>query len=429
MKWYDKIKASFKGSAKGAAENWKGKTWDFTNWLGRKFFGVDNSKLVTNETIFSIISRIANTVSVLPIKYYKNQQPTNGHVLDVLVNNPNQNMSGFEFINKMEVTRNETGNAYAVIIRDMRGQLESLLPIDSNYVTPFINSDDDTLWYQVEAADNTYYIYNMDMIHVKHITGASRWQGISPLDVLKNTLKYDQSVQEFSLSEMDKKDSFFLRYGANIELEKRKEVTEHFKKFYQENGGILLSEPGVDIEKMERRSSTLDILNSEKITRSRIANVFNVPVSFLNESEGQSYSSNEQLMIQFVQMTLTPIVRQYEHEFNRKLLNKDERQRGYYFKFSMGGLLRGDTAARTQFYQSGIRSGYLKPNEVRELEDLPPKTGGANELWLSGDLYPIDTPIEERNGGEKGVIEEEEESGTDDESDDKSNEESEEETE
>ena len=27
-------------------------------------------------------------------------------------------------------------------------------------------------------------------------------------------------------------------------------------------------------------------------------------------------------MIQFVQMTLTPIVRQYEQEMNRKLLNK-----------------------------------------------------------------------------------------------------------
>ena len=31
-------------------------------------------------------------------------------------------------------------------------------------------------------------------------------------------------------------------------------------------------------------------------------------------------------MIQFVQMTLTPIARQYEQEMNRKLLNKDERQ-------------------------------------------------------------------------------------------------------
>nr|WP_324656202.1 hypothetical protein [Bacillus paranthracis] len=37
-------------------------------------------------------------------------------------------------------------------------------------------------------------------------------------------------------------------------------------------------------------------------------------------------------MIQFVQMTLTPIVRQYEQEMNRKLLNKKERQEGHYFK-------------------------------------------------------------------------------------------------
>ncbi|PGB76069.1 portal protein, partial [Bacillus toyonensis] len=128
------------------------------------------------------------------------------------------------------------------------------------------------------------------------------------------------------------------------------------------------------------------------------ANVFNVPVSFLNDTEGQSYSSNEQLMIQFVQMTLTPIARQYEQEMNRKLLNKAERQAGYYFKFNMSGLLRGDTAARTQFYQMMLRSGGLTPDEVRELEDKPPKGGSASQLWISGDLYPIDMDPTQRKG-------------------------------
>ncbi|MCY9699137.1 phage portal protein, partial [Paenibacillus larvae] len=69
------------------------------------------------------------------------------------------------------------------------------------------------------------------------------------------------------------------------------------------------------------------------------ANVFNLPVNFLNE-EGQG-SHAEQMMIQFVQMTLTPTVRQYEQEMNRKLLTSEERQAGYYFKFNLGALLRG----------------------------------------------------------------------------------------
>ncbi|MDT2273600.1 hypothetical protein P7H20_00025 [Paenibacillus larvae] len=36
---------------------------------------------------------------------------------DMLIHHPNSNMSGFEWLNKMEVSRNETGNGYAVIMR------------------------------------------------------------------------------------------------------------------------------------------------------------------------------------------------------------------------------------------------------------------------------------------------------------------------
>lgn len=392
MKWFDRIKNSFKA----AVDGWKGKAYDFSNWFGRRFWGIDNSQLATNETIFSVITRLSNTVSSLPLKLYQNYDLKMNRSSDVLINRPNENMHGFDFINKMEVSRNETGNAYAVIMRDIRMQVDSIIPLDPSYVVPFVNLDDDTLWYQVDGAGGTYYFHNMNMIHVKHITGNSRWAGISPLDVLKNTLDYDRAVQEFSLSEMQKKDSFFLTYGANVSAEKRQEVVDNFRDFYRENGGILFREPGVEIDEIDKKYYSSDTLNSEKITRSRVANVFNVPSMFLNDSDGQAMSSNEQLMIQFVQMTLTPICRQYEHEFNRKLLTEHDRINGYYFKFNLGGLLRGDTSSRSQFYRDGIRNGWFTQNEVRRFEDLPPVEGNASKLWVSGDLYPIDVDPDKR---------------------------------
>lgn len=100
-------------------------------------------------------------------------------------------------------------------------QPEKLFPIDSSHVTPILDRDSGELWYQVLGDAGTYYIHNMNMFHVKHITGSCRWSGISPLNVLKNTLEYDKAVQEFSLSEMQKKDSFTLAYGANVGKDKR----------------------------------------------------------------------------------------------------------------------------------------------------------------------------------------------------------------
>ncbi|MGF9978683.1 phage portal protein [Viridibacillus arvi] len=399
MNWYQK----FNVKAKAAIAGWKGKTYDFSDWFGRTFWGVDNSQLVTNETIFSVISRLSNTLSALPLKLYNKYDLTVNQAADVLINEPNSNMSGFDLINKIEVSRNEKGNGYAIIQRDIRMQPETIIPLDASYVEEFLNNDDGELWYKIQANSGTIYVHNMNMLHVKHISGASRWRGINPIEVLKNTLKYDKAVQEFSLSEMEKKESFILEYGANVKDDIRQKIIDDFKRFYKENGGILFQEPGVNLKEIQRKYVASDTLASERITRSRVANVFNVPVSFLNDNEGASYGSNEQMMIQFVNMTLLPIVRQYEHEFNRKLLTKKDRQDGLYFKFNLGGLLRGDTAARTNFYQAMLRSGGMKPDEVRQLEDLPPIGGKANELWISGDLYPMEMdPTQRKTTSTKG---------------------------
>ena len=369
---------------------------NFNVWSGRNFWGIDNSQLATNETIFSIISRLANTMSSLPVKLYKDFDTVNNGISDLLIN-PNQNMSGMEFINKMEVSRNEHGNAYAVVIRDTLTRPIQLLPIENSAVSPFIDSDSGELYYEIRGDKGTSYIHNANMIHLKHITGVNRIVGISPLDVLKNALQYDKAVQEFSLSEMEKKESFKLTYGANIDEEKQQQVIDNFRRFYSENGGILFQEPGVTIDSIPKSYNASDTSAAEKVTRARVANVFNVPLTFLNE--GTTSLNNEQQMTQFVQTTLTPIVRQYEHEFNRKLLSQADRNNGFYFKFNLNALLRADSASRSNMYQMGIRNGWLTQNEVRELEDLPPSDlQNANNLWISGDLYPINVPIAERNG-------------------------------
>ena len=56
-----------------------------------------------------------------------------------------------------------------------------------------------------------------------------------------------------------------------------------------------------------------------------------------------------------------------------------------------------------EVYFKAVRSGYYTINEIRELEDLPPVENG-DKPFISGDLYPIDTPLELRKslkGGDK----------------------------
>lgn len=379
---------------------------NFSSWFGKTFFGLENGTLETNENIFSVVSRLSNTLSSLPFKkYFKYDQITDAQT-DRLYYYPNSNQTLDQIINVLEVSRNTNGNGYALIFRDIRGQFEKLIPFVPSAVEPMIEQNTKELWYQVINEGKKYYFHNSDIIHVRHIAGNGNWKGISPISVLKNSNEFDKAVREFSLKEMQSiRDSFILTYSANIDEEKRAAVIEDFKRFYEENGGVLFQEPGVTIDEMQRKFIAGDMKISEEITRDRIANVYNVPNIFLN-SGSSSFSSNEQLMQLFVNMTLTPIVKQYEREFVKKILTPKERINGYYFKFNLMALLRGDSTARQQFYHGAVRDGWMTRDEVRMLEELPPMGGKAAELWISGDMYPLEMDPRERklNRKTKDVI-------------------------
>lgn len=397
MNLFQRVKAT----VYGAYAAWKGKTYDFSSWAGRTFWGIDNSTLATNETIFSVVTRLSNSMATLPLKLYKNYEIANNTASDTLINSPNPNMTGFEFIRNMETNRNEKGNAYALIERDMRLQPTRLTLIDSDYVEPVIERNTRELWYEVLGENGQrYYVHNMEMLHTKHIVSSSGIKGINPIKVLSNANEFDKAVREFSLKEMQSAPmSFILKYGANVDSEKKQRIIDDFKRFYKDNGGILFQESGVEIKELERKYVAADTFVTERITRSRVANVFNIPATMLNDTEGQSYSSNEQLMKMYVDFTLMPIVRQYEQEFNKKLLTPAERTAGFYFKFNIKALLRADVSTQGEYYAKAIRNGWMTQDEVRRLEEHPPMGGNAAKLWVSGDLYPLDLDPSERKSG------------------------------
>ena len=350
-----------------------------------------SNTLATNETIFAAVSRLSNSMGSLPLKLLCNFVPVSDHsAADLVVNSSNPNMNGFEFIRTLEAHRDTFGNAYALKEYDTKYQPCALWILDPNRVRPVLEKTTKELWYEVDGDDGRYYVHNLEMIHVKHIHAVG-YAGISPIDVLKNTADFDVKVKEFSLDQLDSavKASFILKMATNMNEDRKRNVLLGFQRFYQENGGVLIQEQGVDIKEIERKFIDTKVFEVERITRTRVASVYNMPAHLLGETEGVNYASMEQMSLEYVQNTLVPIATQYEREFNRKLLTQAERRSGYYFKFNLNSLLRGDMKTRGEFYFKGVRTAVFTPNECRAWEDLPPKEFG-DKLYISGDLYPID---------------------------------------
>lgn len=399
-----KLKSRLKIAWDALRNKYSGDGYNFTKWFSpSNIFATRTSNiLANNETIFAAVSRLSNAMASLPVKLYQDFSVVNNHVSDLVANSPNKNMTSFDFIRTLEVMRDTYGNGYALKMYNIRFQVEQLLLLDPSRVEPVIEEKTGELWYQIDAPAGLYYVHNMDMIHVKHIAATGQtiaynsvgYKGISPIDVLQNTVDFDQKVRQFSLDSMDMavKASFVLKMATHLSAEKKKEILDNFKQFYKDNGGVIIQESGVDISPIQRSFIDSKVFEVEKITKARVAMVYNMPVHMLGQTDGVSYNSMEQLALDFVQNTLSPIVRQYEQEFNRKLLTPEERRKGLYFKFNLGALLRGDIRTRGEFYFKGIRSGWFKPNEVRAFEELPPAEGG-DKLYMSKDLAPIDDPL------------------------------------
>ncbi|EDX41646.1 phage portal protein [Limosilactobacillus reuteri] len=391
--WFTK---GFKQEVNFKQGNWVGPTFNFQGWATDINEGVQNNTLSTNEEIFSVITRLANTVSSLPIHLYKNYEEVDDGIAELVRSEANPSMSAFSLINQLEVSRNSSGNGYVFIERDVStGVPIRLWPIDPTTVTIKRNIDDNSIYYEVTSSDPNYHflVFNTEMIHVRHITPLTGVLGISPIDVLRGPLQFEKAVEDFSVGEMNKKDQYIIKYDRSVSPENRKAVIEDFTRMIKENGGAVVQEKGFDYDRFASNFQPSDLKTSEQITRSRIANAFNIPIAFLNELNGTA-SMNEQAMIQFVQMTLVPIVKQYESEFNRKLLTQSQRTSGFYFKFNVNGLMRGDTASRTNFYQMMIRNGIATQNDLRKLEDMTPITDKSADItWISKDLFPSESQM------------------------------------
>lgn len=387
MSFWDKAKKFLNPFQQTKGNSWEGPHYNFGSWANTPFFGLKNQDLTTNEEVFSVVTRLANTVSSLPLHEYKKYQQTSTSVSNLLTVEPNPSMTSFQLLNQLETSRNVDGNGYLWIERDEYGLPQYLWPIDPKTVVVKRDIETGNIWYQISSETYNFLVFNTEVIHVKHISPLSDFVGISPLDVLSSSLKFARTVEEFSMNEMDKKDAYIIQYDRSVSDGRRKALMDDFRRMIKENGGAILQEQGFKIDRYESKFQPGDLQTVSNITKQRIANAFNVPLSFLDNGNTNNAKSSESIMTQFVEMTLIPIIKQYEAEFNRKLLTQNQRARGYYFKFNINGLMRGDTASRTSFYAMMIRNGIATPNELRKLEDLPEtKDKNADKLWFSKDL-------------------------------------------
>lgn len=350
-----------------------------------------------NEAIYAAVSRIANTVASMPMHLYKGYEIAKDHPLERLVSlEPHPNFTAFTWRQTMEVLRNTEGNAYALIIRDKLGTVQRLDILNPTRVQPARDPADGSDWYMITLDDGKQYqVPGFMVLNLRHMS-ANGVKGIRPIDVLRRSLDYDAQVKDMALDQLDGVNHGIMLTVPNSGLDQgqKDDLVDRFLETYQQSGrSVVVLEGGLTATNFSADAVDAHLLDVERITRNKVAAVYNLPPHMLGDYSQGIKSTTEQQMLEFLQLTIIPIVEQYEEECNRRLLTPQDYATGYRIRFDTTSLIRADVATMANKHQMAVRGGWMKPNEVREREGQPPDPNG-NELLCSRDLVPIRIIVE-----------------------------------
>jgi HK97 family phage portal protein len=367
----------------------------FVNTLNNIFgYQTKSGQAVNNTTALSIASVhacvrvIADGIAGLGLKLYKDDGQSRDqvviHYATALTNEPNAYQTKYDFTKYMTSHLALTGNAYAFINRDVRNIGTELHPIAPQYVTPVMQ--DGILFYKVTLAGYPGMIPATEMLHFKGMCGDNPLVGLSPVVLHAETLGIDlaaisQSAGVYKNGVL----KFLLTSDAQIKMDQAGPLKKSLDDVIDGASRSAVLPNGIKMEKLSLSPEEAQYLETRKFSSEEIARIFGVPASMIGATAGIK-SSVEQEYQDFYARTLMSYAINIEQELARKLLTENDKLT-YYFKFNFNSLLRASANERADYYNKGIRGGWLSRNEARLYEDVNAFDGG-DEYLIEANLMP-----------------------------------------
>lgn len=352
----------------------------------RSFAGVEvgERSVLALSAAWACVNLLAGTIASLPLMVYRRDASGNpvadkNHPLyRVLHDSPNADQTAMDFWEGGTAALELKGNLHARIDRS-GGRVIALTPIFEPTVR---RSADGSLRYSWTEGGKRYDETQENVFHVRGFGG-------SPLGGL-STLSYGRQV--FGLSgaiNIAAQSTFANGMRPTIALKTDKWLTkaqhdEMAKDIAERHAGAInagrpfIAHGGMDIHALTINPEDAQMLESRAFSIEEIARLFGVPPHMIGHTEkSTSWGTGlEQQTLGFVQFSLRKRLKRIEQAIMKQLLTPADRAAGVTVEFNLEGLLRGDSAGRAAFYQSGLQNGWATINEVRAREGLPPVQGG-----------------------------------------------------
>ena len=356
-----------------------------------------------SSAVWRCVTLISGALMSMPLGVYE-RLPDNGrrYLPDHPFNRflqvePNEEMSGPEFVELQGMAMMLRGNGYGLMRQARNGTITSIDYYHPARVVPF-RSTDRSVWYHLTNEDGSTEVHHNS--YVFHFRGPGRDAcGIRALSAIAHHAKsigINLATRDYTAGQFERglltNDYFQFPEGKTVTKEQRRAFKEYLSRRAQGVGNAhnpLLIENGGEWKRVAITAKDAQLLELLQYSVVDVARIFGTPPHMIGEtSAATSWGTGiEQMHIGFKLYTVMPHMRRIAKELTRKLFPViGAKVPNLFVDFDAEGLQVGDSKSQGEYFRIALGGnqlpGFMSQNEVRRAKNLPPIGAEGDRIYF-----------------------------------------------
>lgn len=390
---------------------------EWSAYLAGRGYSVSSNTALKVSAVIRCVDVVAKTMASLPLNLYETgergkEKAVRHPVYKLIYRLPNRHTTAYEFWHMYIFNLMLTTGAYAKIVRNRSGFITALWNIPTSNVSGInINKENGERYIDVTLDGVTERLRDGEFMFTPGLRFSDSDDPEDPVKIARDVLGLTMALNGYAKGFFENGTNLggFIEYDGTISDQSYERFKQSWAKTYS---GVTNSnkwaflESGFKITQLGQKPNDSQALESRKFQITEVCRMFGVPPHKVFDLDRATFSNIEQQNIEYVQESITPMSVRIEQTIYKDLLTESEQMK-YYAKFNVNALLRGDIAARTNYYHNARQDGWLNANDIRELEDMNriPEDQGGDVYAVNGNLIPLSAvPQNLPKGAQKGGV-------------------------
>jgi HK97 family phage portal protein len=382
------------GGRKRSSEG--GGLWSNGGFSAHAVSGVEINQVtaLTATTVLAAATMLCEDFAKLTPTIYRRDQDgsrtvAEDHELYPLLYQPNDWQNYYEWAEMMQLSLVLRGNAYSVKIRDMRGRVIKLIPVNADWVGVW-EAPGGGIFYRVtpsglhllsELQGLPFLIPAEDMLHIRGfslngLVGASRIALAK--EAIGLSLGYERQAAQYMSQGANS--SGILTTDKSLTPEAAKRMSEDWKSKksgLQNAGKIVVLEQGLKYQPTTLSAADAEYIAARGLQIQEVARIWRIPAHMLGDLGRSTNNNILQQAQEYINLTMSSYTARWAWKLD---VDFDLRRQRLFIDFDLTQLTRGDQTQRFNNYARAIAGGFWTQNDARRDDGKDPMPGGDDLL-------------------------------------------------